>query len=99
MLHTKAEQLEVLLICISQDLLKLGNLTDAALPRNDGPDCVLNRRLLSLKVLDLLDHYRSILLWLQPIDTIEEHGPVIVRNEVSLPSGEKLILQIVNDVT
>ena len=79
-LNTKAEQLEILLICIPQDLLELSNLTDAALPRDYGPDRVLNRRLLCLKVLDLLDHNRSILLWLQPIDAIEEHGPVIVRN-------------------
>lgn len=55
LLHTKALQLQILLISFSQNLFKLHDLRDTAFPSNDSLDRILNWCSLILKIFNFFD--------------------------------------------
>ena len=98
LLHALLHKLLVLLVCLLQHFFEFLDLGDAALSGNDGPDCVLDWSSLVLKILDLLHDDGRVLLWLQAVDAVQEHGSVVVGDQVGLPGGEQLVLEVVHHV-
>lgn len=87
----------ILIFHFPEDLLELHQLAQTGLSRYDGLDCVLDGRFFRLKVFDLLHDQVGVLLGREAIDAIEEHGSVVVWNQVSLPSLKQFFFQVIND--
>lgn len=78
--------------------LKFPDLLDAALPRDDCPNRVLNGGLLMPEVLYLLCNHRQVLLRSEPVYAVEEDRAVVVRDQEAVPSLKKLFLEQVAHV-
>ena len=87
------------LLSLVHDLTKLADLREAGFAGDDRADCALDGRLLGLQVLDLLDEEGRILVWRQPVDAVEEDRAMVVRDQVSLPCLQQLLLQLVDELS
>lgn len=66
-------------------LAEFVDLRDAGLAGNDGSDGRLDRCLFLLEVFDFFGDDGGVLSWVQPVDTVEEDGAVVVRHQICLP--------------
>ena len=72
--------------CFFQDTVKFFNLLNAAFTGNYCSNSILNRCLFILQVLYLLGNNREILVGGEAVDAVEEHCPVVVGDQVGVPS-------------
>lgn len=74
------------------------DLAETGLACDDSPDRRLNGRLLILQVFDLFYEDVAVLLRGQAIDAVQKNCAVVVGDQISLPSLEQLLFEMVHDV-
>ena len=80
------------------DLAQFDHLGQARFSSDNGADRRLDWRLFLLQVFDFFDNKWRVLLGREPIDTVEENGAMVVRNQVRLPSLQKLFFEAIDHV-
>ena len=80
------------------DLAQFDHLGQARFSSDNGADRRLDWRLFLLQVFYFFDDKWRVLLGREPVDTVEENGAVVVRDQVRLPSLQKLFLETIDHV-
>ena len=80
------------------DLAQFDHLGQARFSSDNGADRRLDWRLFLLQVFDFFDDKWRVLLGCEPVNTVEENGAVVVRDQVRLPSLQEFFFETVDHV-